>query len=413
MTGGSMSRRKVLRWLSAAGPMAFGAGPGLGMAGSAQAAGNDGRILVVLELSGANDGLNTVVPYSNDAYYRLRPKLGIPANKLRRLDDRWGLNPGMAGMERLFKDGQLAIVHGLGYEQPSFSHFTSMAYWHTAAPNRGDAYGWLGRLADQLQPQAQPGFLVGIEATQSLAVRSARHTPVAFDQPERFARNGLFAEQHVLDRLSDPEVAYAADAVAQAGSNNRAWLNDVARSARDTSSRVRQAYASYRTPVDYGIIPVHLNKVAALIHARFPARIYHVAYGNNAFDTHVQQADLHQRLLTYVSDALAGFIRDMQRIGRADDVLVLVYSEFGRRAAENANSGTDHGTANVGFLVGQGLKGGHYGTPPDLQQLAPDGNLIHAHDFRRLYATAIGSWIGNQAVSDVVLKGRFEGFGVV
>ena len=132
------------------------------------------RILVVLELSGANDGFNTLVPYADDAYYRLRPKIGIRPARLRKIDDQYGFNPGMSGFERLFKDGKMAIVHGCGYAQPSFSHFTSMAYWHTGAPNSGEPYGWLGRLADAIDPALTANFLVNIDERQSLAVRCCR-----------------------------------------------------------------------------------------------------------------------------------------------------------------------------------------------------------------------------------------------
>jgi len=143
----------------------------------------DRRILVVMELSGGNDGLNTLIPFADDAYYRHRPNIGIKAAKLRKIDDQFGFSPGMAGFERLYKDGKLAVLHGCGYDQPSFSHFTSMAYWHTAAPNSGGEYGWVGQLADALQPQGAPNFLVNIDETQSLAVRSRAHTPVVFDGP--------------------------------------------------------------------------------------------------------------------------------------------------------------------------------------------------------------------------------------
>src|SRR6516164_11515248 len=141
----------------------------------------DGKILVVLELSGGNDGLNTLVPYGDDAYYKHRPSLGIKKKDLRPIDEHFGFSGGMAGFERLFKDGKLAIVHGCGYENPSFSHFTSMAYWQTAAPNRGDEFGWVGRTADAIAPQTPPNFLVNIDARQSLAVRSKLHTPLVFD----------------------------------------------------------------------------------------------------------------------------------------------------------------------------------------------------------------------------------------
>ena len=243
---------------------------------------------------------------------------------MRKLDDRFGLNPGMAGFERLYKDVQLAIVHGCGYDNPSFSHFASMAYWHTATPNSGAEYGWVGRLADTLQPEPVPNDLVNIDTTQALAVRSRVHTPVVFDDPERFKRNAFFEELPLLAR------PHGADPEGRANPSQH-YLMDVIRSARDASQLVREAWVRYKSPVDYGIVPSHLNKVAALIAAGLPARLYYVAYRNNAFDTHVQQSELHQRLLTYVSDSVHGFMRDTERIGRADDVSMMIFSEFGRR----------------------------------------------------------------------------------
>src|SRR6266850_5369611 len=164
---------------------------------AAEAAASD-RILVVLELSGGNDGLNTLVPYGDDAYYRHRPTIGLKAPRLRKIDDLYGFSPGMAGFERLYKDGRLAVVHGCGYDNPSFSHFSSMAYWHTAAPNRGEQYGWVGRLADTIAPEAPPNFLVNIDARQSLAVRSRRHVPVVFDDPNKFSRESFYEQREVL-----------------------------------------------------------------------------------------------------------------------------------------------------------------------------------------------------------------------
>ena len=361
-----------------------------------------GRILVVLELSGGNDGLNTLVPYADDAYYRHRPKIGIPAAKLRRIDDRYGFNSGMAGFERLYKDGKIAIVHGCGYSQPSFSHFTSMAYWHTGAPNSGEEYGWVGRVADAIDRQATPNFLVNIDEVQSLAVRAREHVPVVFDDPEKFGRKGLFQERPLLDRAPDPDP--------RSGASKR-YLLEVAKSAREASQLVRDAWSNYKTPVDYGIVPVQLPKVASLIAAGMPTRLYYTSYRHNAFDTHVQQADLHQRLLTYVSDAVAGFMKDMERIGRADDVTMLVFSEFGRRVPENTSLGTDHGTANHMYLIGKQVKGGHYGRAPSLTELDEGDNLVFTTDFRRVYATVIERWLGYRE-ADQLLSGKFETFPV-
>jgi len=398
---GRLARRDVLRagaYGLGLGAVGWGSTPLLGRAAQA-AAGADGRILVVVELSGANDGLNTVVPYADDAYYRARPKLGIRANKLHKLDDRFGVQPTMAGFERLYKDGNLAIVHGVGYEQPSFSHFSSMAYWHTGAPNSGNAYGWLGRLADSMDPEGTANFLVNIEDHQSLAVSARNHVPLVFDNPAKFSRESLFDERDALAKVA---------AARNAGNPTEAFLFDVAASAQHAEVHVRDACAAYRTPVDYGLFKFGLERVAALIAADFPTRIYYVAYPNNAFDTHVTQADTHARILTYTSDHIGAFVQDMARIGRGDDVAVMVFSEFGRRVGENANLGTDHGTAGLTFVAGQKVRGGHYGAMPSLSDL-DDGNMRYTTDFRRVYATMIRSWMGYPDVP-AVLAGEFAPF---
>ena len=401
----SPTRRRLLQGalaglgLNAVAPLAAPSLFGTIAHAAAQAAA-DGRILVVLELSGGNDGLNTVVPYGDDAYYRLRPGIGIPRQRLRRLDEMHGLNPGLAGLEKLWHDGRLAIVHGCGYDNPSFSHFTSMAWWHTAAPNSGAEYGWFGRTADTLAPQATPNVLINIDEAQSLAVRSRVHTPVVFNDPEKFMRTGYAQERTLLDAVPGDS----------GGNPSRAYLNDIARSARDASALVRDAWQKYSTPVDYGIFPLGLNKVAACIAAGLPTRLYYTSYPHNAFDTHVQQADLHQRLLTYTADAVLGFMRDLERIGQADRVCLLAFSEFGRRAAENTSLGTDHGTANAMYLVGKGVRGGQYGERPSLTALDGGGNLVHTSDFRRVYATALEGWLGLD--SREILKGAYETFPV-
>lgn len=361
---------------------------------------SDGRILVVLELSGGNDGLNTLVPYGDDAYYKHRPNLGVPKKELRVIDDHFGFSGGMVGFERLYNDGKLAIVHGCGYENPSFSHFTSMAYWHTAAPNSGEEYGWVGRLADEIAPTAPPNYVVNIGARQSLAVRSRKHVPVVFDEPNRFAQEEFFEEKEVLN-------APVADA--KVDNSSRRFLLDTARSAQGASALVREAWSRYRSPIDYGIVGLDLPKVAALINAGMPTRLYYTSYRNNAFDTHVFQADTHKRLLTYASDAVYAFIRDLERIKRANDVVVMVFSEFGRRVPENVNLGTDHGTANLMFVAGAGVKGGHYGTVPSLTKLDAGDNLTFTTDFRRVYATMISGWLGYRDAAHI-LNGDFPIF---
>lgn len=389
MHRGGPARRDVLRGALIGSGLGLVTGSALPVVFSRPAAAlpaRNERILVVVELSGANDGLNTVVPYADDAYYRARPRLGLPAKSLRKIDDHFGFPAKMAGFERLYKDGRMAIVQGVGYEQPSFSHFSSMAYWHTGAPHSGDAHGWLGRLADAIDPTDSDEYLVNVQSGQSLAVRAQRHVPLVFDDPAQFARGGVHDEQAALRALvPDTEPRNATEE----------FLFGVARSAQRAEQRVHEACAGYHSPVDYGLARFGLDRVAALIAAGFATRIFYVSYPRNAFDTHVYQADTHARLLTYVSDHIAAFMADMKRLGRADDVTMMVFSEFGRRVGENANLGTDHGTAGPVFVLGPAVRGGLYGEMPSLTDL-DDGNLRYTTDFRRVYSTLITHWMGHR-----------------
>ena len=377
---------------------AFGQAAAAALAAKAQ---SDGKILVVLELSGGNDGLNTLVPFGDDRVLQAPPQpLGIPKKGVRPIDDHFGFSGGMAGFERLYKDGKLAVIHGCGYDNPSFSHFTSMAYWHTAAPNSGEQYGWVGRLADAMAPAAPPNFIVNIDARQSLAVRSQKHVPVVFNDPAKFSQEKFSDEKEVLDSVSEAD---------DIDNPSRRFLLDTARSAKNASTLVREAWSKYHSPVDYGVVALDLPKVVALIDAGMPARLYYTAYRNNAFDTHVFQGDLHKRLLTYASDAVFAFLKDLERIGRADDVVLMAFSEFGRRVPENVNLGTDHGTANLMFVAGNQVKGGHYGIVPSLTKLDAGDNLIHTTDFRRVYATMISGWLGFNDTHQL-LNGDFQPF---
>ena len=364
----------------------------------------NGKTLVVLELSGGNDGLNTIVPYADDNYYRYRPNIGIKENKLLKIDDYFGFNPGIVGLESLYKEGNMAIIHGCGYDNPSFSHFTSMAYMHTAAPNSGEEYGWLGRLADHMAPPSYKNFIINIDKTQSLAVRSQKHVPIVFDQPQRFQREGFFSQKPIFESVMDTNnVAY----------NNTAqkFLNEIANSANEASNIISEAWSNYTRRVDYGLNPVDLNKIASLIEADVPAKLYYTSFRDNAFDTHVHQPNLHKRLLTYASDAIRGFMNDLDRMGKSQDVVLLVMTEFGRRVPENTSLGTDHGSAGPMFIIGDSVKGGHYGEIPDLVNGLDDGdNLKYTTDFRSVYATLIDKWL--QVDSKSILRKNFQTFDI-
>ena len=403
-----VSRRDLLR-LGAGG---FGLGllggvgpvpPVLAQAARSVSANEPGRILVVFEWFGGNDGLNTIVPYGDPLYYAHRPTIGIKEADVLKIDAQFGWHKSMRGMQRLYEEGKVAVVHGVGYNQPSFSHFTSISFWHTAAPNSGNEYGWIGRTASSLDPSgARANMIVNISNSQTLAVKAEKHVPLVFVDPVRFQR-GLFAqEKAVVDLLGAHENPV--------GAAHR-YVLEVTRSAAQDSEVVRAAWGRYQAKASPDLRLLDLDKVAALIEADFPTQLYYVPLRNSLFDTHVNQAAPHDRQLQYCSDAIEGFFREMQRIGRADDVVMYVHSEFGRRVPENTSQGTDHGTAQVNFVIGNAVKGGMYGTPPRLAELVLGDNLESTTDFRRVYATLIEEWLGADPAA--VLGEPFQTLGII
>ena len=335
-------------------------------------------------------------------YYKHRPTIGIKDKSVLKIDEHFGWHTSMAGMKNLYDEGKVAIVQGVGYDQPSFSHFTSMSFWHTAAPNSGNEYGWIGRTASALDPAgARANMIVNISDSQSLAVKAEKHVPLVFSEPDKFQRGVFAQEKPVLEVLA---------AQPHAVSDAHKYLLDVTKSAAQASELVRTAWSHYRTTQNADLRLLDLDKVVALIEADFPTKLYYVPLRNSLFDTHVNQAAPHDRQLEYCSDAIAGFCQEMKRIGRENDVVLYVHSEFGRRVPENTSLGTDHGTAQVNFVVGSSVKGGMYGTPPSLSNLVLDGNLENTTDFRRVYATVIEEWMG--ADSAKVLGQSFKTLGM-
>jgi uncharacterized protein (DUF1501 family) len=396
-----VSRRDLLRL--GAGGIGLGLLGGLGpvppvLGQASRSAAATGKILVVFEWFGGNDGLNTIVPYGDPVYYRQRPTIGIKEADVLKIDAQFGWHKSMRGMKNLYDDGKVAIVQGVGYDQPSFSHFTSISFWHTAAPNSGDEYGWIGRTASSLDPAGtRENMIVNVAESQTLAVKAAKHVPLVFVDPAAFKR-GLFAQEiPVVDALSSQH--------APVGDAHR-YVLEVTKSAAQASEVVRAAWSRYRAKANPDLRLLDLDKVAALIEADFPTKLYYVPLRNSLFDTHVNQASPHDRQLQYCSDAIEGFFGEMRRIGRAGDVVMYVHSEFGRRVPENTSLGTDHGTAQVNFVIGDAVKGGLYGRPPSLSDLVLGDNLASTTDFRRVYATLIGDWLGADAAA--VLGQRFE-----
>ena len=365
-------------------------------------AATEGKILVVFEWFGGYDGLSTFVPYGDDALYRHRPTIGVREADVLKVDDHFGFQQSMVGMHRLWEEGNVAVVHGAGYDQPSFSHFASSSFWHTGAPNSGEAYGWYGRTADALDPARSPNYLVNIAGAQTLAVRARDHVPVVFDDPNTFSRDMFHQQRPYIEKLDTGQVARG---------DVHKFLLDVNQSAREASALVSQAWENYSGTRNPDLRLLDLDKVVALIENDFPARLYYVRLRNSLFDTHVNQESPHNRQVQYCSDAVWGFFEEMKRLGKQDEVAILVHSEFGRRVPENTSLGTDHGTANVAFVLGGGVAGGQYSSPPSLTELVLGDNLQHTTDFRRVYATLIEEFLGYSQSANVLGR-KFQTLGM-
>jgi uncharacterized protein (DUF1501 family) len=361
------------------------------------------RILIVLELTGGNDGLNTIVPFA-DEYHRLRPTLAIPRGECRRLDDHFGLHPVLAGLERLYGEGRLAIVQGCGYPRPSLSHFESIRFWHTAAPHAHQDRGWIGRIADSRYPSPHPGLLFQLGTTQSLAVTAHHHLPLVCENATRLgvaSRSDPPRRRQALEKLRRRESVASGSAVD--------YVCGVETTVLEVAAQVRQTCQSYRTPCQYGGSDsgpgLKLRQVAALINAGFPTRFFYLNVPG--FDTHADQRDLHAQCLHVVDRALFEFSRDLERMGRAEDVAIVVFSEFGRRPRENVGAGTDHGTAGPVLVIGPRVKSGLLGVAPSLQDFDAGGNLRMTTDFRRVYASVIEGWLGMEDAA-AILGESFE-----
>jgi uncharacterized protein (DUF1501 family) len=387
--------------------------------------GSQENVLVVVQLSGGNDGLNTVIPYADPAYNKNRILLRIGRGEVLKVDNDVGLHPRMEGFSKLLEANRLAIVQGVGYPNPNRSHFESMDIWHSAQPGAaGQEYdplkastrarlGWLGRMLDQqrrtggqtaaksAQPPAQdvPALYLG-ENELPLAL-VARETPVpAFDSLESFRLQtaGGAVPSRVLRELSAAERPAApplTDFV------RRSMLN-----ALDSSEKVQEAIRADKSTVKYpGYgLATKLRNVARLIDAGLKTRIYYVAL--DGFDTHANQRDAHAGLLDELASSVKAFLDDLAHRGHLDRVLVMSFSEFGRRVRENASSGTDHGAAAPLFLAGGKVRPGLIGKHPSLTALDREGDMQFHTDFRQVYATLLDCWLGCESAA--VLGEKFK-----
>ncbi len=388
-------------------------------AGRGPSGGAAGRALVVLQLTGGNDGLNTVIPFGADPYRRGRPTLAVPASSVLRLDDEFGLHPALAALKELYDDGLVAIVHGAGYPKPDRSHFRSMEIWHTARPEAGEGIertGWLGRYLDGCEAARAgrlPAIAIGREVPHALA--SARVAVPAVDDPARFGYETAGEEGRLLKALlactceahaAGGSCAPAAAAGAGAAADPLAAVREAARGALLTAEdmhRLGQGYeAAYAYPET--ALGAGFKRIAQMLaDGKFGTRVFYLTM--NGYDTHAGQDGPHRDLLQQLGAALRAFFKDLRGHELDEGVLVLAFSEFGRRVAENASAGTDHGAAGPVFLAGPGVRPGLHGAHPRFDALV-DGDLAFTCDFRRLYATALEGWLGFDSTR--VLGARFE-----
>jgi uncharacterized protein (DUF1501 family) len=375
----------------------------------------DHRILVVVQLGGGNDGLNTVIPYGDPAYFNARPQIAVQApggtgnTVALQLDQNAGvgLHPAMTSLKELYDEGLVSVVQGVGYPNPNRSHFTSMDIWQTG---RLDAKGsgWIGRYFDATcNGTPIPEGSVAVGRTAPLAMEGNIQKPISFENPALFRWLG----EDLHGSMKEPY-----DAINRAGSlagtpaeTQKDFLMRTALDAQVASERILAAVAKQplvRYP-DHALAR-QLRTVGAMIRDGMPTRVYYATMGG--FDTHSAQAGRHGQLLRQVSESVAAFQRDLKEQGNAERVVTLVFSEFGRRVKQNGSGGTDHGTAAPVFVIGAGVKPGVVGRHPSLVDL-DQGDLKFGVDFRSVYASLLGDWM--KAPADKILRGQFASAGVV
>ncbi|HAI99760.1 MAG TPA: hypothetical protein DCL97_03730 [Dehalococcoidia bacterium] len=364
-------------------------------------------VLVVLQLSGGNDGLNTIIPYTNPLYNDNRPAVRVPDDQVLQINDEIGFNPAMAPMKRLYDDGKLAIIQGIGYPTPSRSHFRSMDIWHTCEPEKVGDEGWLGRMIAELDPTKE-NVLTGVNFGRGLPrAMVAPGVPVAsVGNLESYGvLTGIEIEEQrtkaldVFSRVYSPMIGQGPvlDYFAHTGLD-----------ALKGADILSTAPESYSSTVEYGSDSVaqYMRNIAQVHLANLGTRIMYTTAPYNSFDTHAGELANHTKLWSETSNAVADFYDDLKEHNASDNVVLLVFTEFGRRVHDNG-SGTDHGAGGCAFVIGDAVKGGLYGEYPSLEEnKLVEGDLAFNNDFRGLYSTLLEKWMGLDAKP--IVNGSFE-----
>ena len=348
------------------------------------------NVLVVVQMGGGNDGLNTIVPWSDDAYHRVRPAIRLAENQVLKLNDRIGFNPALKGLSELYAQGRLALVQGVGYPNPNRSHFEATQIWETASPERPQQYGWLGRYLDRRFSATKPASMfeaVSLGDTLPAALVASHVEVPAIGALSAFGYNTG------RDLASKQSAGVLYDGARAGQSPYLAMIAQTARDAYHGGDLLRKQTAEFTNKATYAPngFAQQLALAARLIGSTAGSKIVFVSIGS--FDTHAGQRAQQDRLLGYLGDGLLAFYQDLAAHGLEKKVLTMTFSEFGRRVSQNASNGTDHGTAMPLFIVGGGVKGGIYGEHPSLTDL-DHGDLKYSTDFRAVYATVIEKWLG-------------------
>ena len=368
--------------------------------------GNGNRSVVVLQLSGGNDALNTVIPYSNELYYDNRPYLGIPEDQVLKLDDDLGLNPALGPIKSLWDEGKVAVINGIGYPSPNRSHFRSMDVWHTAEPTDIAPEGWLGQAIRDLDPRAE-NVVTGVNFGRGLPrAMYAKDVPVA--SVGNLDTYGLMpdikdeaARKVALEAFSQIYGGSGKDTISQ-------FISQVGMDALKGADILRTASAKYSSSIEYADSPIagNMKNIAQVMFADVGTRIYYTQHGS--YDTHSNELNAHAKLWNDVSAAVADFMDDLKEHDRDKDTLVLMFSEFGRRINDNG-AGTDHGSGGVAFVIGGDVEGGLYGEFPSLREEDQlEGDMHFNNDFRITYSTILDRWLGVDPVP--ITNGSFEQF---
>lgn len=354
------------------------------------------KVMVVLQFSGGNDGLNTVIPIRNDIYYKSRPRLGIRKERALSITDESGLNPALPYLKQLFDEGSLAIMNNVGYPNPDRSHFRSMDIWQSAGDsNQYMNSGWLGRYLDaQCSGCDKPTQALEIDDVLSLALKGEKMKGLALKDPKRLFNSSnerYFQEINAAHDHEEATVDYLYKTLSETMSSAN-YIYD--------QSRRHQSSLSYPATE----LGKNLKTISSLILSEINTKVYYVSLGS--FDTHVNQENQQKRLFTELNDAIEVFIKDLKNNNRFQDVTIMTFSEFGRRVSQNASGGTDHGTANCMFFIGGGLKRkGLLNPMPDLTDLN-EGDLKFTIDFKSVYATLLHNWL--EADDQVILGEKYK-----